>query len=235
VAAGLIVCLGGVAQAAIVPVANASFENGDTPAEGGWVETSSAGNTSGLPSWSLITESIYLWNGEVNPHTSGNVNFSSSTAPDGTYAAMLKSPLNLDERQALYQAIGTVVAGTEYVMTVAAGAPTGTFGSPTKTFICLTTTPLAGLNQGETAHTAYTVFTISSGSFRDESVTLDAATATTVAGQTLYAYLWAKGTNGKDMAVFDNVRVVSTLIPEPATMSLLLVAGVGLLARRRRK
>ncbi|MCE5327768.1 MAG: PEP-CTERM sorting domain-containing protein [Planctomycetaceae bacterium] len=236
---GMVLCLGAPADAAVL--FTESFE-AESVAEGTWGTETRSNTQGGVPGWTVTSDTMYHWYNECNPDTAGNVRFSSSSAPDGTNGLMIKSPAGAPGKTALYTTspIGTIAASTSYALSVDVGRllESSTFYKMDAVMIALTTNPGWSLDDPLTneATNWFLGSELTQGAFVEKTVTLDAATiaAQGLAGKSLYVYLWIRGTDAKEMVVFDDIRVTTTLIPEPATMSLLVLGGVAALLRKRR-
>jgi PEP-CTERM motif len=146
--------------------------------------------------------------------------------------------------------LGVIAPNTTYTLTVALGnnrqdatnsTDPGTinFGRPGSNTIALTAngTPVAGTGTTNVAaFSTGTIPTIPNDTFVDFTAFFTSGADSSVdplVGQSLGIVLSATALDGGSQSLFDNVRLNAVVVPEPTSLGLIGLAGLGLLARRR--
>ncbi len=212
----------GAASASTITVLNPNFSSPVTA-------TYSFGPTSS-PSGSPVTDwGVNGYAGVVNKSSiSGDASQLigsqigvADTASDNT--TLSGQPDNSD----LYQDVGALLPNTVYSLTVYTGFNSG-YASGEFGVLQLvngtsdTGTVLNGTTYDSSALTSF------------GNVTLDYTTGSTVSGD-LTLVLGAAAPTGGDQVGFNNVRLTANPVPEPASLGLFAVGGLGLLLLNRRK
>ncbi len=221
-AAALVLCFGGIAQATPVTVGNYSFELpvGTT----NYPSLEAQGGTG----WTFQSDSN--WGHAVN----GGVR-AGGRATDGVQCGSLAS--NDAGSAAAWQVTGYVIqAGDVITLTVDLAAEySGNPFSPTY-YYSLAASDTAGNPAGPLTNilkTGIETTPLTSNFANGMGYTISYTATAADAGK--YLGIQFSGTNlGGYAYLFDNVRVDVTSVPEPATMSLLGLGGLGLLIRRKR-
>ena len=204
-----VLALVGSAQAALIT--NGSFEDPDV-----------AGNNKAFPGSGNIPDCSSSTNASGSAHI-GNWDSSIPGVTGGQHAMVYIAGSDNGKWIHLWSdSLGTTVVGTYTVAADFASANTGWQDALVELQFWV-----GGVKEQTVAGTQ-------TGSFVEASLTYDAPTA----GLDYYVQISFTGGGGSgnpNKAAVDNVRVTAPVIPEPATMSLLALGGLGVLIRRRRK
>ena len=244
--------LSGAASAANITVDNFSFESTVTSS----YQTVSSVGASQPPNNNFVTPSAdtvvpgwgFVFGAASNPAASsywsgGNQTLAqaSLTGGDGTQAGDVNGGSDL-----MYQDVGSISSNTTYTLTVAvAQPPSGKYGNNAAD---LATVALA--NGAVSSSGTYAVlptvnsanestFTPAAGALTDETVTLTTGAGATgdltILLENATPITDATGAAIQSQINFDNVRLTSSAVPEPAPFALLLAAAGAVCLLRRRK
>lgn len=221
------------AHAAVVAVPNFSFEN-PTLAPGQFTQTSGLGDSTAIPGWT-VSGTVPVIAG-IRRNSDPTTQFSS--LPDGNQFAYVGTRVTGNQGNMVLTAptgnLPTIVAGTGYTVTVAVGRNIhNTFGAGSLE-LDLTA------NGTVVASTFLDVNTVTGDTFKDISTTLSPAASAAFAGQQLSIRLVETntspaGSGDYNEVALDNVRLVTTAVPEPASLGVLALGAAALLTKRRRR
>lgn len=245
VIAGIVLAVGGLSQGAIISVVNGNFESGsgtNPAAEVGWSNDATINggtSTTILSGWTAVS-ATYRFISRWNPSDSNYAGASDGVgAPDpvlmsGPQVAGMQWGAGVgtaNQTITTTAAVCAIEAGKDYTLTVAIGSSMGT------NMGLVQNVQISILANGATVSTTGLVAPPSTlGTWADYTTTLSSATIASsgLAGQNLTIQLLGRVNNAEKRHVdFDNVRLTAT--PEPATMGVLALGGLGVLFRRRRK
>ncbi len=212
IAAGLLALLSSMAQAEMVTITNAGFEDPDlsaspyyTPTIPGW--TTESGLAGGVLASGMFSQGGY-----------GGSNVAYSTIGATSGASLIS------------QVIGTVTENTRYTMTVMVGdrdLPGSYDGNLPSTIY----TQLDGL-----VPVSSTTPTPSNGGLATWTMVYDVLPGNASVGNDLKVLLGSDGAASSPVTqvLFDDVTLEATTIPEPTTAAMLAIGLLGLLAMRRK-
>jgi hypothetical protein len=216
----------GVASADMITVPNFSFESPET--SGVYAVTGTAqgaptnGGTNAVPDWTFVNNE---WAGTYDGFVDAGSRTAFINVNNGSGNATITSA-----------PVTTILADTNYILTVAVGNPPGTgapFADPgTAVLNLLANTTLAptvfSIVATNSALHPISTANIPDGTYKDFNVDLTAAQATALAGDQLEIQMaTTDGSSGQFQITFDNVRL-DAVAPEPSTYAMLF-GGVGLL------
>jgi hypothetical protein len=215
-------------SAASIPVPNFSFEspalpngannnggNGDTTTITGWTISAAAGNT----------------NAGVYHPAAGFSSTNPLPAPaDGSQIAYLVPDAESTSSITTSASLGSVAVNMLYTLTVALGNRNDNlfFDSGEYTIDLLA-------NGVSVAEASLAGSSIAHGTFTDLSATFISPASGPVIGQSLTIRLSASSGSPNNEGIFDNVRLTARLVPEPSTVSLIMIAGAALASRLKKK
>jgi len=231
-------------QASSITVTNSDFESGSgtNPQDEGagwWTDSMQNGgsnNNDYLTGWNLAIQT-YRFGGRWNPrddHYTGCTDGDATPDPalmDGPQAAFLHWGAGTGDGSSTITSTNTVttIEAGVYTLRVAVGSPN------------------AGLNMDQVHRVSVAILANGAdvandygtppaqGTWANYTAVLDNSDGTHN-GKALKIQLWGRLGGGEKRHVnFDNVRLDFVAIPEPATLGLLGLGALGLLARRKRK
>ena len=213
------------AQAAVIPIDNSSFEN----ATGYWAEAN------GTSSWSQAGNTLTSggsWNASVYAPGSGLTGYDGNNVLD-IQADGGSSGTVTGSAWAGTGSLGIYAADTVYTLTVAV-ATGQNWALTLNSIVALGTN---GADAGSTLVSTTTNFGSLSTTFQDITLTLDTSVVTSAVGQNIAVLLEQNlmlgAAYGRDVQ-YDNVRLSSSPVPEPATF-VMLATGFSMLAMFRRR
>jgi len=223
-AVGLLLFLFSTARAVTVP--NFSFE---LPAlSNGANNNGGNGNTTAISDWTISAPAGNTDNGVYHP-LAGFTSTNPLPAPaDGNQLVYLVPGIGNTSSITTSASLGAVAANMLYTLTVAVGNRSDNLFFDTGTY---TIDLLA--NGVSVAEAALAGSTIAHGTFSDLSATFTSPASGPLIGESLTIRLSATAGSNNDEAIFDNVRLTATAVPEPTTWALLGMGAVALFARRR--
>jgi hypothetical protein len=221
-----------------IVVANGSFEN-PTPNSGTYFFA--PGANQGVTS---ITQAVPDWT-YVNTGSVSGVSTGAGAVPgsDGSQYTFANAGSGSPASTITYSGTGVdalplITANTKYTLTVALGNnTTGTTADPGTYYLNFLAggTPIPGAVSGPILQINSV---IPQGTFKDFSVTLTAAEASSFIGQQLGIQLESGAYSGSNFTqtIFDNVRLSETsTVPEPSTWALIGVGALALVWQAKRK
>ena len=231
-------CLGAYsttpAKAAVITINNYSFEN----ATGYWAENSPVSswghNGSNLTTGGSYNISVGPIIASVGPPI---VNFTGADGSNMLFVHADPGSTGTVTGTAWVgsNSLGTYAANTVYSLTVAVATPQ-TYATTLSSIIALGTD---GTNPGSALASKTTNFgSLSNSAFQDITLTLDTSVITSAVGQNIVVLLEQNVTTGsyygKDV-LYDNVRLNTLAVPEPATWALLAFSLTTVMVLRRRR
>ena len=214
-------------SADLLQVGNHSFESPDYPPGSwgdfipDWEEDSGAGSNG------AFVEYILGFASEGTQHLGINslpTSINSGIVPPGTYQYTVSQNLGV-----------SLQPNTEYTLTVAIGNRNSNFTLPgNRSIIGL------GFDSGVSiVEHSFDASTIPTGTFVDQTVTYTTGETVTSGNLTVLLTNFDEGLATGDVATasrahFDNVRLTAVRIPEPNSLTLLALIGLGVMVHRRR-
>lgn len=236
------------AEAAVIPVANYSFENPYLPNDTAQYLNGGTDDGNIIPDWKIVIPA-YRFGGVANLSdgfylgTTGDVEIpdTGGGTPIGYQSGYLHWGGGTGTGTATITssaAVTTLEAGLDYTLIVAVGTPLNVGGNLDPRVTNAEVRIIRADTGAIIATTAPTIPT--AGNWTDVTTVLskEAIAAGSLAGVDVKIQLYARmGTTQQRVRMdFDNVRFsdTSVAIPEPATMSLVVLGGVAALLRKRR-
>jgi hypothetical protein len=213
-------------SAASITVPNFSFESPALSA--GANNNGGNGDTTTITDWTISAPPGNTNNGVYHP-VAGFTSTNPLPPPaDGDQLAYLVPGGENTSSLTTSASLGTVAANMLYTLTVAVGNRSDNLFFDTGTY---TIDLLAnGVSVAEATRAGSTV---AHGTFSDLSATFTSPTSGPLIGESLTIRLSATAGSDNDEAIFDNVRLTATPVPEPA-ISTMIVSGMAILAWLRR-
>jgi hapalindole biogenesis HpiC1 cyclase-like protein/PEP-CTERM motif-containing protein len=212
-------------NAAPITVPNFSFE---TPVlSSGGVTNGGNGDTIAITSWTISSTNTN--NGVYHPAAGAFSSVDPLPAPaDQNQVAYLIPDAESSSSITTTASVGTIAANTMYTLTVALGnrLDTSFFDSGLYTIDILAN----GVSVAEATRSGNT---IAHGAFSDLSAIFTSSAAGPLIGQSLTLQLSASSGFGGNEAIFDNVRLTATVVPEPGMWEMILIGLVTLLGAQR--
>ena len=195
--------------------ANNNGGNGDTTTITSWTITAPAGNTD---------------NGVYHP-LAGFSSTNPLPAPaDGNQIAYLVPGAQNSSSLTTSNSLGTIAANMLYTLTVAVGNRSDNLFFDTGTYKIDILANGVSVGESTLAGSA-----IAHGTFSDLSATFTSPASGPLIGESLTVELKAIAGSANDEAIFDNVRLTATAVPEPSTVALLIGGSAGLIGFIRRR
>ena len=216
-------------SAGSITVPNFSFEL--PPLTNGANNNGGNGNTTAITNWTIAAPPGNTDNGVYHP-LAGFTTTNPLPAPaDGSQLAYLVPGIGNTSSITTSASLGTVASNMLYTLTVALGNRSDNLFFDTGTY---TIDLLA--NGVSVAEATRAGSTIPHGTFSDLSAVFTSPASGPLIGESLTIRLSATAGSNSDEAIFDNVRLTASPVPEPAT-STMIVGGMATLAwlRRRRR
>ncbi len=211
------------AESIVVP--NFSFESPAQPNSAN--NNGGDGDTTTITSWTIAAPAGNTDNGVYHP-SGGFTSTNPLPAPaDSNQLAYLVPGAGNTSSITTSASLGAVAANTLYTLTVALGNRSDNLFFDTGTY---TIDLLA--NGVSIAEATQAGSTIAHGTFSDLSAAFTSPAAGPVVGESLTIRLSATAGSSNDEAIFDNVRLTTTAVPEPA-ISTMILAGMAALAARK--
>jgi len=187
------------------------------------------GDTTTITDWTIAAPPSNTNNGVYHP-VAGFTSTNPLPAPaDGDQLAYLVPGAGNTSSLTTSASLGTVAANMLYTLTVALGNRSDNLFFDTGTY---TIDLLAnGVSIAEATRAGSTV---THGTFSDLSATFVSPASGPLIGESLTIRLSATAGSDNDEAIFDNVRLMATPVPEPATTTM-IVGGMAALAWLRRR
>ena len=187
------------------------------------------GDTTTITDWTIAAPPSNTNNGVYHP-VAGFTSTNPLPAPaDGDQLAYLVPGAGNTSSLTTSASLGTVAANMLYTLTVALGNRSDNLFFDTGTY---TIDLLAnGVSVAEATRAGSTV---THGTFSDLSATFVSPASGPLIGESLTIRLSATAGSDSDEAIFDNVRLMATPVPEPATTTM-IVGGMSALAWLRRR
>jgi hypothetical protein len=187
------------------------------------------GDTTTITDWTIAAPPSNTNSGVYHP-VAGFTSTNPLPAPaDGDQLAYLVPGAENTSSLTTSASLGTVAANMLYTLTVALGNRSDNLFFDTGTY---TIDLLA--NGVSVAEATRAGSTITHGTFSDLSATFVSPASGPLIGESLTIRLSATAGSDNDEAIFDNVRLMATSVPEPATTTM-IVGGMAALARLRRR
>src|ERR1700730_57953 len=216
-------------SAASIMVPSFSFES---PAQtNGANNNGGNGNTTAITNWTISAPPSNTDNGVYHP-LAGFTSTNPLPAPaDRNQLAYLVPGAGNTSSITSSASLGTVAANMLYTLTVALGNRSDNLFFDTGTY---TIDLLA--NGVSVAEATRAGSTITHGTFSDLSATFVSPASGPLIGESLTIRLSATAGSANDEAIFDNVRLTASSVPEPA-ISTMIIGGMAALVwwRRRRR
>jgi hapalindole H/12-epi-hapalindole U/12-epi-fischerindole U synthase len=218
------------ANATSITVPNSSFELPSLP--NGSNNNGGNGNTTAITNWTISAPAANTDNGVYHP-LAGFTSTNPLPAPaDGNQIAYLVPGAGNTSSITTSASLGAIASNMLYTLTVAVGNRSDNLFFDTGTYkIDILAN---GVSVGESTLSGSSV---PHGTFTDLSATFTSPASGPLIGEALTIQLSAIGGSANDEAIFDNVRLTATPVPEPTTIALLFGGGAGVIgpAIRRRK
>jgi hypothetical protein len=211
-----------------ITVPNFSFE---LPAQtSGANNNGGNGDTTAITSWTIAAPAGNTDNGVYRP-IAGFTSTNPLPAPaDGNQLAYLVPGAGNTSSITTSASLGNVAANMLYTLTVALGNRSDNLFFDTGTY---TIDLLAnGVSVAESTRAGSTV---AHGTFSDLSAALVSPASGPLIGEALTIRLSATGGSANDEAIFDNVRLTASAVPEPAISTMIIGGMATLLCWRRKK
>src|ERR1700730_18139963 len=223
------VALAASAHAVSIAVPNFSFE---LPAlSNGANNNGGNGNTTAITGWTISAPVSNTDNGVYHPLAAFNSTNPLPAPADGNQIAYLVPGAGNTSSITTSSSLGAVAANMLYTLTVAVGNRSDNLFFDTGTY---TIDLLA--NGVSVAEATRAGSTIAHGTFSDLSAVFASPASGPLIGESLTIRLSATAGSANDEAIFDNVRLTASSVPEPA-ISTMIIGGMAALVwwRRRRR